>query len=72
MKKEIKENKVEMYLGYSVLWWNALLNGDFETAACYRYEMARLMNDMSTDEVLDTIHDSDILDEVYRSYGRQR
>ena len=72
MKKEIKENKVEIYLGYRVLWWNTMLKGDFESEACYRYEMAMLMNDMNTDDVLETIHHTDILDKAYRSYSRQR
>ena len=70
MKKEIKENKVEIYLGYRVLWWNDLLKGDFETEACYRHEMAKIMNDMSTDEALETIHHADILDKAYRSIDR--
>ena len=68
----MKENKVETYLGYRVLWWNALLNGDFETEACYRYEMAKLMKDMNTDETLETIHYTDLIDKAYRSIDRQR
>ena len=68
----MKENKVEIYLGYRVLWRNAMLNGDFETEACYRYEMAKVMNDMNTYEVLETIHQTDILDKAYRSIDRQR
>ena len=72
MKKEIKENKVEIYLGYRVLWWNTMLNGDFETEACYRYEMAMLMNTMNTDETVETIYQSDKLDKAYRSIDRQR
>lgn len=66
------ENKIEEYLGYRVLWWNRLLNGDFETVACYRNEMVRVMNAMDSDEVLEAINQSTILDKAYCFYYRQR
>lgn len=68
----MRENKVEMYLGYRVLWRNAMLQGDFESVNCYMDEMFKIMDEMNIDEVFESINQCDILDNVYRSYDRQR
>ena len=55
------------YLGYRVLWWNALCDRDYEKSYVYMEEMFLILDKMNTTELLDAVKHSNIMDEIYRN-----
>lgn len=55
------------YLGYRVLWWNAMCDGDYEKRCVYMYEMLVILDKMNTKELLETVKHINIMDTVYRN-----
>lgn len=55
------------YLGYRVLWWNALCERDYEKSIAYIDEMFLILDKMNTTELLDAVKQSDIMDTIYRN-----
>lgn len=55
------------YLGYRVLWWNALCECDYEKSYAYMDEMFLILDKMNTTELLDAVKQSDIMDTIYRN-----
>lgn len=53
------------FLGYRVLWWNAMINGDFEEAKECRCEMNDLLDKIKEDEVLFALLQAMDIDKVY-------
>ena len=53
------------FLGYRVLWWNAMINGDSEKATEYRCEMNDFLDKMNEDEVLFALLQAIEIDKVY-------
>lgn len=55
------------YLGYRVLWWNALCERDYEKGYAYMHEMFMIMDKMNHKELLEVVKQSNIMDIVYRN-----
>lgn len=55
------------YLGYRVLWWNAMCDRDYEKSCVYMDEMFMFLDKMNTKELLEAVKQSNIMDEIYRS-----
>ena len=55
------------YLGYRVLWWNALCERDYEKSLVYIDEMFMILDKMSTKELAEVVKQSDIMDTIYRN-----
>lgn len=55
------------YLGYRVLWWNALCERDYEKSYVYMDEMFMILDKMNTTELLEAVKQSDIMDTIYRN-----
>lgn len=53
------------FLGYRVLWWNAMINGDFEEATKYRCEMYDFLDKIKEDEILFALSQAMDIDKVY-------
>ena len=53
------------YLGYRVLWLNAIRKNDTEAMFTYINKMHRIMFDMSADEFKQAIEEGDTLDAYY-------
>lgn len=55
------------YLGYRVLWWNAMCDRDYEKSSVYMDEMFMILDKMSAKELLEVVKQSNIMDEIYSS-----
>ena len=55
------------FLGYRVLWWNALCERDYEKSHVYMEEMFLILDKMNTTELLDAVKHSNIMDTVYKN-----
>lgn len=53
------------FLGYRVLWWNAIINKDSEEAVEYSCEMNDFLDKMNEDEVLFALLQAREIDKVY-------
>lgn len=53
------------FIGYRVLWWNAMINGDSEKATEYRCEMNDFLDKMNEDEVSFALLQASEIDKVY-------
>lgn len=54
------------YLGYRVLWWNAMRERDYEKSYVYMNEMFMILDKMNTKELLEAVKQSNIMDTIYR------
>lgn len=61
----MKETKVVKYLGYRVLWLNAIRKNDTEAMFTYINKMHLIMFDMSIDEFNQALEEGDTLDTYY-------
>ena len=55
------------FLGYRVLWWNALCERDCEKSYVYIDEMFLILDKMNTKELLEAVKQSNIMDTIYRN-----
>ncbi len=53
------------YLGYRVLWWNALCERDYEKSYVYMNKMFSVLDRLNTTELLEAVKHSNIMDEIY-------
>lgn len=58
------------YLGYRVLWWNAMCEHDYEKSCVYMEEMFMILDRMNTKELLEAVKQSNIMDTIYRNHSR--
>ncbi len=55
------------YLGYRVLWWNAMCECDYEKSCVYMDEMFSILDRLNTTELLEAVNQSNIMNTVYRN-----
>lgn len=61
----MEENKIVNYLGYLVLWLNAITRNDYEATLTYINKMHRIMFDMSIYEFNQSLEEAETLDTYY-------
>ena len=53
------------FLGYRVLWWNAMINGDSKEATEYRCEMNDFLDKIKDNEFLFALSQASEIDKIY-------